>query len=104
MRNTSPAAGAHVRVVVNGLPADTAIAGIERPTPDLEYSLIRKQARWALYRSDERAANAEVTLEGETAWRLFSKGITKEGAMARAAITGDEALAEKLFNTVAILA
>jgi hypothetical protein len=43
-------------------------------------------------------------MNGDTAWRLFTKGIAREEARRRSAIDGDTALAEPLFSMVAIVA
>jgi len=43
-------------------------------------------------------------MTGDTAWRLFTKGLGRDEARKRSEITGDAALAEPLFSTVAIVA
>jgi hypothetical protein len=47
---------------------------------------------------------ATVTLDQETAWRLFTKGIDPATARDRASITGDVRLGEVALRTVSILA
>jgi hypothetical protein len=47
---------------------------------------------------------ATVELNEESAWRLFTKGISKEEARRAARIEGDKALAERALDTVSILA
>ena len=49
-------------------------------------------------------ATATVELGQDRAWRLFTKGISKEEARRVARIEGDEALAERALETVSILA
>lgn len=59
---------------------------------------------WALEAgADERGA-AEVTLDEDTAWRLFTKGLTRERAAAAATIGGVRRLGETLLDSVAIIA
>ena len=48
--------------------------------------------------------DATVELDEDRAWRLFTKGISKEEARQTARIEGDEALAERALDTVSILA
>ncbi len=43
-------------------------------------------------------------MDADTAWRIFTKGISKSEALTRTAITGDEALGEKILDTVSIIA
>jgi hypothetical protein len=45
-----------------------------------------------------------VTLDQETAWRLFTKGISKAEALKTAQIEGQPALGEKVLDTVSIIA
>ena len=63
---------------------------------------------WGLFVSrpkppDEPPA-AEVRMSTDTAWRLFTKGITPDEAAARATLSGDQALARHLLTAVAIIA
>ena len=68
------------------------------------WCLLRDEARWALFRGTPVAPSAVVTLDEQTAWRLFTKGIAKDKARESAHIAGDEALAATLFEAVAIIA
>ena len=49
-------------------------------------------------------ATAEVELDAETAWRLFTRGMSRKGAMRTAQLQGDPRLAEAVFDMVSILA
>ena len=68
------------------------------------WCLIRDKARWALFRDTSVAPAATITVDEQTAWRLFTKGIAKDTAKERAHIQGDETLATTLFDAVAIIA
>ena len=59
---------------------------------------------WILHNQLDTQPDSTVTLPDDTAWRLFTKGITPEEAEAHATITGDIALGKVLFNTVSIIA
>ncbi|MBI3664311.1 MAG: maleylpyruvate isomerase family mycothiol-dependent enzyme [Acidobacteria bacterium] len=68
-----------------------------------DWFLMRKGAAWNLYVEGAPPAAARVTLDAEDAWRLFTKGLRKEDAQARAVIMGETALAEKMLDTIAII-
>jgi uncharacterized protein (TIGR03083 family) len=62
------------------------------------------QSPWGLFEAVETAPAAIVTLDQETAWRLFTKGIDPVTARDRATIAGDVELGEVALRTVSILA
>jgi uncharacterized protein (TIGR03083 family) len=59
---------------------------------------------WSLYKAVALQPASIVTMDQETCWRLFTKGIDKERARANVRIEGDVALGEKVLETVAIIA
>ncbi len=65
--------------------------------------LVRGDAGWAL--TDEERGNvaASVVMPQEIAWRVFTKGISREQAMAACRVEGDAALASVLFRLTAIV-
>ena len=83
--------GTHVKLIISGDAGG-------------KWSLLRREGRWALYRDVSANPHAAAVIDADTAWRLFTKGVTKADALARASIRGDRALAEKLFDTVSIIA
>ncbi len=94
LRETEAADGSIVRLIVSDGAADGDTLG---------YDLVREDTAWQLARLRNEPANAIVTMNGDTAWRLFSKTISKEEAKKRAIIEGDDRLAEKVFDTVSII-
>jgi hypothetical protein len=48
--------------------------------------------------------DAEIELDQEIAWKVFTKGIGPSEARRRATLSGDEKLAAHALNTVAIIA
>ena len=66
--------------------------------------LVRENAEWNLYAGVDAESTCCITMSDDTAWRLFTKGITQSQVENRAMITGDKTLAKVMFNTVAILA
>jgi uncharacterized protein (TIGR03083 family) len=78
-----------------------------QPAPDpwnLEYSLLRRGGAWELLQPIDAEADASVSMDGDTAWRVFTKGIAKAEAIALSSVDGDQDLAEKVFDTVSIIA
>ncbi|UQA55253.1 maleylpyruvate isomerase N-terminal domain-containing protein [Polyangium aurulentum] len=66
--------------------------------------LFRQGESWELRDSAEGRAAAAVTIDADTAWRLWTKGIDRQTARARAVLEGDEGLCAPLFEMVTIMA
>ena len=93
-RALSPAAaptGTRVRLRING-PAGSA------------WLALRTDEGWVLGQDEEGPAAATVTLDQEAAWRLFTKGITRDVALRHARLEGDRSLADRVLDTVSIIA
>jgi len=97
-RDTEALEGTHVLLLITGVGAPRLVGA------PLQWSLVREPSRWSLFDSCPVAPAATVRLDGDTAWRLVTKGISKEQALARARIEGDARLGEKLLDTVSIIA
>ncbi len=69
-----------------------------------EWIALRQNGDWMLGTAPGMTVDATVELDEDRAWRLFTKGISKEEARRTARIEGDEALAERALDTVSILA
>jgi uncharacterized protein (TIGR03083 family) len=65
--------------------------------------LLREGAAWTLY-ADEGLATTTITIPGDAAWRLFTKGLTAEQAAAHTNVEGDARYAEALFRMICIVA
>jgi hypothetical protein len=66
--------------------------------------LVGEANRWSLYTFVELQPSAIVTMDQETCWRLFTKGMSKDQAKANTTIEGDQKLGEKILDTVSIIA
>lgn len=66
--------------------------------------LLRENDSWHLYLDVGRQPQAEVSIDQDVAWRLFTKGIGKEEARKRAAFDGDQTLAERALDMVSVIA
>jgi hypothetical protein len=83
-------------------PADTLVKLVIEDVG--EYHLVRSTNHWQLYAYTDLRATATVMLNPDTAWRLFTKGISGDDARKQASTEGDTILADHLFSTVAIIA
>lgn len=68
------------------------------------WSIVRDSGRWRMDAGLGHPPDAGVTLDQETAWRLFTKGITPDAARERARIAGDIALGSVALTMVSIIA
>jgi uncharacterized protein (TIGR03083 family) len=62
------------------------------------------QNGWRLFEGRPSSPDARVVLSQDVAWRLFTKGISPGAARDAASVEGDDRLAGRLFNAVAIMA
>jgi uncharacterized protein (TIGR03083 family) len=69
-----------------------------------KWFLLRANGKWNLYVDADQAAVAELVLDQDDAWRLFTKGISKDEALAKATSIGDESLAMKALDMVSVIA
>lgn len=68
------------------------------------WSLQRRSAGWELFAGAAENPSAEVALASEDAWKVFTRGFSREQAMERAKIRGDQQLAAKVMETVSVIA
>lgn len=66
--------------------------------------LVRDDERWRFAASAPGPVTTEVTMDQETAWRLFARAIDREDARARTTVTGNVALGILVLDSVAIIA
>jgi hypothetical protein len=67
--------------------------------------LLRTNARgWQLEDQPSGSKISEVTIPQEIAWRVFTKGISRDAAAAQTTITGNQSLGLHLLKTIAIVA
>jgi hypothetical protein len=65
--------------------------------------LTRTAGGWELGAGTAAAWRARVALDAETAWRLWTKGISPDAAQAAVSISGDRALGLPVLHAVAII-
>lgn len=68
------------------------------------WSILRKDMDWNLYSGAPAEPNAEVIIDQEIAWRLFTRGISQNLAREQAIIKGNHTLGPKVLEMVSIIA
>ena len=90
-RNVDAATGTIVQIKV-----PTDIGG--------EWNIEKTEAGWALRKTTTMPPTAVIAIPPETAWKLFSKGITPEEAGNHIQISGDKKLAAVALQMVSVMA
>jgi uncharacterized protein (TIGR03083 family) len=68
------------------------------------WTLARESDAWILFAGSDPEATAQVTLDQETAWKLFSKGLSTEQATQKIQIEGDVRLGRPVLGSLAVMA
>jgi uncharacterized protein (TIGR03083 family) len=89
-----------------GAPAatDTSVEVVIAGPAGGAWRLERRPEGWTLLQGSADTAAARVRLSADHAWRLWTKGIGREPARRAATVSGDTALAGRVFDAVAIIA
>jgi len=69
-----------------------------------DWALLREQGQWRLFYGRPPQPAAAASLDQDTAWRLFTKGISPTAARGQTRFEGDEALASGILNMVSMMA
>lgn len=69
-----------------------------------KWFLLRESGQWILFIEATQAADAELVIDQDLAWRLFTKGVHKDDALAGVTLIGDERLAMKALDMVSVIA
>ena len=59
---------------------------------------------WKLLTSINAEPKSEVRIKDECAWKIFTKGMSREKAIESSEIIGDKRLGEKIFDMIAVMA
>lgn len=69
-----------------------------------DWTLRRRSQGWSLFTGRDDHNAAQVSLDQETGWKLFSKGLSPEAARRSVRIEGDPMLGEPVFGALAVMA
>ena len=65
---------------------------------------LRYDNGWELFTSTNQEPISEVKIRDNYAWKIFTKGVKREEAIANSEIIGDKKLGEKIFDMIAVMA
>ena len=68
------------------------------------WSVVREGGQWGLVAGAPARPDAEVSLDGDIAWRLFTRGLDPDAARAHLRIDGDRPLGLVVLEMVSIIA
>lgn len=68
------------------------------------WSVLREGGEWRLYAGAPDQPDAEVTIDEDFAWRLFTRGLSQSLAREQMAVNGDRALGLRVLQMVSIIA
>jgi uncharacterized protein (TIGR03083 family) len=69
-----------------------------------EWHLVREHDHWTLYAETDLTPVSTITMDDDTAWRLFTRGMDATAARQFMVFEGDISLCEPIFNTISIIA
>jgi uncharacterized protein (TIGR03083 family) len=69
-----------------------------------EWSLVREAGGWRLYEGACAEASAVASTDGDSAWRMFFKGLAADEARRRVRLEGEPRLGEPLLSALAVMA
>lgn len=85
-------------------PAGTCVTLLITGAAGGSWTVRREGQGWQLFTGRPEDPQAMVILPEDTAWRLYTKGISKEAAREQARLEGDPHLAGRMLETVSIIA
>jgi uncharacterized protein (TIGR03083 family) len=68
------------------------------------WSVLRENGEWNLYTGAPGRPTAEVIVDQDIAWRLFTRGIDQVAALKEMLFKGDQTLAQKVLGMTSIIA
>jgi uncharacterized protein (TIGR03083 family) len=68
------------------------------------WMLMRSKGNWTLTKNDARTATAEIMIDPDTSWKLFSKSLRPDQIMDKVKILGEQKLGEVALNMVSVMA
>lgn len=68
------------------------------------WTLVKEDGGWRLFAGSEEPAAARVIMDQETAWKLFSKGLSLDRARRSIRVEGDPRLGQPALGALAIMA
>ncbi|MHC1784342.1 MAG: maleylpyruvate isomerase N-terminal domain-containing protein [Anaerolineaceae bacterium] len=67
------------------------------------WSVLRENGAWNLYTGVPENPTAELIVDQDIAWRLFTRGIDQDTALKQVTFKGDQTLARKVMDMISII-
>jgi hypothetical protein len=68
------------------------------------WTLVKEADGWRLFAGSEEPTTTRVIMDQETAWKLFSKGLSSDQARRSIQVEGDLRLGQPALGALAIMA
>lgn len=68
------------------------------------WTIVKEENHWHLSKEFDQLANAQVRIDPDTAWKLFSKSMIPDQALDKVEFIGDTKLGKKALEIVAVMA
>jgi uncharacterized protein (TIGR03083 family) len=68
------------------------------------WTLEKQPEGWLLLRGAADSPSGRIVMDQDVAWKLFSKGLSREAARSRIRLEGDTSLGEPILNALAVMA
>jgi uncharacterized protein (TIGR03083 family) len=88
---------------VNAEPGQGIVVSVTGPAGG-DWTLRRGAESWELFHGQAEQPVAQITLDQDTAWKLFSKGLSPEAARAKVKLEGNPRLSEPILHALAVMA
>jgi uncharacterized protein (TIGR03083 family) len=69
-----------------------------------DWTLQCENAAWTLYTGQGTSPACTITMDQDVAWRLLTKGLSRDQAISRITVAGDQNLGQPIFSMLAVMA
>jgi uncharacterized protein (TIGR03083 family) len=69
-----------------------------------DWWLVRSNKTWMLKTNPTQPVTTHITLDPDTAWKLFTKGISRDDASKKIQVSGNRGLGEPILSMLAVMA
>lgn len=84
-------------------PVSTTVQLVVEGRSGGDWAVVRESNGWGLRVGRAASPNASVTMDEETAWRMYVRALTRAAVRGRSTVTGDPELTSRLFDAFALV-
>jgi uncharacterized protein (TIGR03083 family) len=88
----------------NIAPEGTVISVFVSEPANREWKIIVEHQQWKFTSESNKSAITSVAMNGDTAWKLFTKALSEEEALKKISINGDQAFGRPISKMVSVMA